>query len=76
MQVLFAYFSWSDTYYLIGVWLDEDQRTNTIKTHVLKRLHYVLNFYELLHTQVGNTNSGEPVYPAKESTNMQFRELL
>ena len=53
--MLFAYFSWSDTYYLIGVWLDEDQRTNTIKTHVLKRLHYVLNFYELLHTQVGNT---------------------
>ena len=32
--------------YLIGVWLGEDQRTNTLETHVLKRLDY--GFHTLL----------------------------
>ena len=35
MGVLFGnYFAQSDNLYLIGVWSCEDQRTNTIKTHV------------------------------------------
>ena len=34
--------------YLIGVWIGEDQRTNTIKTHhVYKRLDYDFKFYYL-----------------------------
>ena len=33
-KVLLDHFSWSDTYILIGVWLGEDQRTNTIKTQI------------------------------------------
>ena len=37
--------------YLIDVWLDKDHRTNTIKTHVYKRLDYVFKFYQLRHTQ-------------------------
>ena len=31
--------------YLIGLWFGEDQRTNTIKTHALKRLDYVFRFH-------------------------------
>lgn len=31
--------------YLIGAWLGEDHRPNTIKTRVEKRLHYVFKFY-------------------------------
>jgi hypothetical protein len=30
--------------YLVGVWFGEDQRISTIKTHVLRRLDYVLYF--------------------------------
>jgi hypothetical protein len=36
---------------LIGVWLDEDQKTNTIKTRIYKRLDFVSKFYPLLNTQ-------------------------
>ena len=34
MQVLFGYFFLIGHLFLIGVWLGEDQRTNTIKTHI------------------------------------------
>ena len=37
--------------YLIGVWLGDDRRTNTIKNHGQKRLDYVFNFYELIYSQ-------------------------
>ena len=37
--------------YLIGVWLGEDRRTNTTKTHVYKRLDYDFKFGYLLHTR-------------------------
>jgi hypothetical protein len=30
---------------LIGVWLGDDQRTNTMKTHVRRRLDYAFRFY-------------------------------
>ena len=36
---------------LIGVWLGEDQRTNTMNSHVQKRSDYVFKFYQLLHAQ-------------------------
>jgi hypothetical protein len=29
--------------YLTGVWLGEDQRTNTIKTHFKKRMDYIFS---------------------------------
>ena len=42
--------------YLVGLWLSEGERTNTINTRVQKSLDYVLEFYYLqilllLHTQ-------------------------
>ena len=36
------FLSW--TLYLIGVWVGEDQRTNTKKTHARKSLDYALKF--------------------------------
>ena len=44
MQVLVGYLSWLDTYYLIGICLGDGQRTNTIMTHVWKRLDYIFGF--------------------------------
>jgi hypothetical protein len=36
---------------LIGMWFSEDQRANTIKTHVQKRLDYLFKYYQLSHIQ-------------------------
>jgi hypothetical protein len=35
---------------LIGVWFGEDERTNTLKTHVRMRLHCIFKFHHLVHT--------------------------
>ena len=35
----------------IGLWFGEDQRANTIKKHVEKRLDYVFKYYQLLYIQ-------------------------
>lgn len=44
-RVLFScWSSWLDTCVLIGVWLGEEQRTNTIETRVWKRLDRVFRF--------------------------------
>jgi hypothetical protein len=58
--------------YLIGAWLGDDRRTNTIKKHGQKRLDYVFNFYELIYSQQW-TKLGGPMYLNKESINMQFQ---
>ena len=53
-------------YVLMGVWLGEDQRTNTISTHVYKRLDYAFKFDQLLHPTVNTTGLGGPaMYSAK-----------
>ena len=41
---------WIGHLYLNGMWVGEHQRPDTIKVHVLKKLDYVFEFYQLLHT--------------------------
>ena len=42
---------WIGSLHLIAVWYCEDERANTTKIHVLKRLDNVFKFYKVLHTQ-------------------------
>ena len=48
--------------------LGDDQRTNTIKTRVLKRLDYVFKLYYLFHTQKWTQFKGH-VFSGKEINN-------
>jgi hypothetical protein len=58
--VLFGYFPLIGPLYLIGVWVGEDQRTNTIKTHhVYKRLDYDFKFYYLPCIQFNSEHDWE-----------------
>jgi hypothetical protein len=45
VQLLFSYLSILDTYILLVYVLVRIKRTNTIKTHVQKRLDYIFKFY-------------------------------
>jgi hypothetical protein len=37
--------------YMIGMCFSEDQRANLMKTHIQKRLDYIIKFYLPLYTQ-------------------------
>jgi hypothetical protein len=51
--------------YLIGVWLGEDQRTNTMKTHVSKPLGCAFKFLPIAPDSIANivviNNHGLPI---------------
>jgi hypothetical protein len=51
--------------------LDEDQRTNTIKTHVQKRLDYMLKTYRLLCTQQQRRVRSPNRYSVKQTRKKQ-----
>ena len=46
--MLFAYLLLIGPLYLIGMWLGEDPRTNTINIHVLNGSDHVFKVYDLL----------------------------
>ena len=54
--------------YLVGVWFDEDQRTNTIRHMFQKDWIVSVNSLPLLHTQLGGSMGS-----IKVSTNMHFQ---
>lgn len=48
MRVCFGFFLLIGLLYCIAVWFTNDQRTNIMKTHVLKRLDYAVNLLTTL----------------------------
>ena len=54
------------------MWFSEDQRANTIKTHVEKRLDYVFKFLITTLLSIKNTIGRTHVTNGKKLTNMHL----
>ena len=72
--MLFGHISYSDNLYLIGVWLGEDPRTNSINIHVSKRLVYV--FKILLATPHSIVNTIGRTYVLGEEINRHVFPII
>lgn len=55
--------------HLVGVWFDEDQRPNTVKTHVQTRSDYVFEF-QYYSTLTTRKEWGKLLHSTKESPHM------
>jgi hypothetical protein len=70
MHVSLSYFSSRQVHsYLIGEWLAEDPRTNTIKTRIEKKIYTTPSHFTDNSTLKKRARFGRPIYFVKEKKN-------